>query len=259
MEEHGTTTNRAGQPMIALSKPTRTPEERAMLFRGYRAAGFDALQLKSDQFIDALDTPEAFVDRWGDDPAIADTLILFGALDDAGVERLRRTIRLSALAGGHRVVVVHDHTRPVSSSELRGFAERLSELGLEAHDAGISLTLHHHSEEPVATVDEMERFFSLTIPDSVGLTLDVGHLVRVGADLPDAVRRMAPVIDNVHLKDVRKGEWALLGQGDVDLDALLASLAEIGYSGPLCVDEETATPLAESIAISAAWVRSRGL
>ncbi len=47
---------------IAFSKPTRTEAEREQLFGNFRAAGYDGLQLKTNQFKDALHQPQTFID-----------------------------------------------------------------------------------------------------------------------------------------------------------------------------------------------------
>lgn len=75
--------------------------------------------------------------------------------------------------------------------------------------------------------------------DELGLTLDVGHLLVTG-DLPvdEQIRRLAPRLVHVHLDDIADGvhEHRMFGEGDLDLRATLAALAEVGFEGMAAVE-----------------------
>ncbi len=102
---------------------------------------------------------------------------------------------------------------------------------------------------------DVRAFFDGVADGDVGLTVDTGHLARSGVrDLPGFVREFGPLVDNVHLKDVRDGAWRLLGDGDLDLVAVLAALEEIGFDGWLCVDEESDADLETGMRVSREWL-----
>ncbi len=77
---------------LGFSKPTRDPAEQERLFTSFRAAGYDGLQLKLNQYRADLDQPERFRSRWGAYPGVAAGLIVGARLDEPGVAQLRRSL-----------------------------------------------------------------------------------------------------------------------------------------------------------------------
>ena len=75
--------------------------------------------------------------------------------------------------------------------------------------------------------------------DTLGLCLDVGHLLCTG-DLPvgDQIRALAPRLVHVHLDDIRGGvhEHCMFGDGDLDLTETLHALLEVGFEGLAAVE-----------------------
>ena len=240
---------------IAFSKPTRDLAEQRRLFEQFRPAGYAGLQLKGGQYAGHLGDPAGFAAAWGDDPALTSALITMGALDDAGVARLRGIIAFAVATGAERVVFCHDHPRDgVTPADLRAYARTLSAVGRDASGQGVALSLHHHYQQPVMHADDFGVFFSAA--DHVGLTVDTAHLVKSGVtDVPALIRDFGPVIDNVHLKDYAAGEWRILGRGTLNFKDIAAALADIDYTGWLCVDEESPAPLAEGMTASRAYLR----
>jgi sugar phosphate isomerase/epimerase len=76
-------------------------------------------------------------------------------------------------------------------------------------------------------------------PPTLGLTLDIGHIVCLEPmSVTECVRRGAPTLAHVHLEDMRRGvhEHLMFGEGELDLDEALAVLSEIGYTGMVAVE-----------------------
>lgn len=242
---------------LAFSRPTRSADEQRLLFDSYQAAGYDGLQLKANQFAPYLAEPARFVEMWGDRPGLASGLILYDPLDAEGMARLRQAIGFAAQVGAERIVYVHNHPRAgVTRDRLAGFAELLSDLGAEAQDQGVALSLHHHYNQPVMTRDEIEAFFSMVRPGTVGLTVDTAHLVKSGVtDVPGIIREFRTVIDNLHLKDFANGEWQVLGHGALDFAAIFAAIRAIGYDGWACADEESGGDLVAGMQACYAFMR----
>jgi sugar phosphate isomerase/epimerase len=75
--------------------------------------------------------------------------------------------------------------------------------------------------------------------DTLGMTLDVGHLLCTN-DLPvgDVIRAHAAHIRHVHLDDIAGGvhEHCMFGEGDLDLAETLGALNEIGFDGMAAVE-----------------------
>jgi len=76
---------------------------------------------------------------------------------------------------------------------------------------------------------------------AMGATLDVGHIASCGYDTVDAVRKLAPYLKMVHLKDVAaKGgdRNVLLGQGIAQIPAVMRELHTISYRGLVAIEYE---------------------
>jgi inosose dehydratase len=123
-------------------------------------------------------------------------------------------------------------------------------------DHGLQLAVHPHAGTPLESAADVERLAALA---DVPWCLDTGHLVIGGLDPSDFVRRHGERIVHVHLKDVdaalaarvRDGELSLLratqaglfrplGEGDAEIDRVVALLDEGGYERWLVLEQDTA-------------------
>jgi sugar phosphate isomerase/epimerase len=230
---------------LAFSRPTAGDAEQRLLFSSFRSAGFDGLQLKSGQYQRYLDDPERFRRDWGSDDNSVSALITGGTLDDAGIAALRRVMAFAHSVAAERVVFCHGvHRSGLSRADIHSFGQILAELGEEARDSGVRLSLHHHYDQPVTHRADFDVFFSAVGTRPVGLTLDTAHLVKSGVqDIPALIRDFRDTIDNVHFKDYADGEFRVLGEGRIDFDPIFQVLREVGYDGWLCADEESGSDL----------------
>lgn len=245
---------------LAFSKPTRDTEAQRRLLLSYPEYGFDGLQLKGNQYGDyvgAPDGPDRFRADWGDAPGHVSSLITMNPLDAAGTERLLTLIDFAAGVGAERIVLCHDVPREgLQDSDLTGFAATLSDLAERSLERGVRLSLHHHTNQPVMHRRDFDVFFAAVRPDTLTLTVDTGHLVKSGiTDVASLITDLAPVIDNLHLKDFADGEFRLLGQGTVELTGALAAIGRLGDGVTLCVDEESRADLAEGLRVSRDYLR----
>lgn len=237
---------------LAFSAPDRGPEERRALLTGYRAAGFDGLQLKRRQYDEFLPDPERFLAEWGHEAGVASGLITGGDLGEDAIADLRRVIRFAAIAGSERIVYCHGLPRAaVTDDDIRRFAGLLSELGAEALGAGVQLSLHHHYDQPVMRRADLDLFFAHTVDRSVTLTIDTAHLVKSGVtDIPGVIRDFAPFIDNFHVKDIADQVFVPLGDGSIDFGPVFAAVVDVGYDGWLCADEESGAAIGDAMGAS---------
>ena len=131
----------------------------------------------------------------------------------------------------------------------------LDRLDQVAGRGGVIATLHPHVGTMVETADDVER---VLVDSRIGLCLDTGHLLIGGAD-PVALAAGHPGrIRHTHLKDVdaawarrvqsgevtytdavRAGMYRPLGQGDVDIAAIVGSLEGAGYDGWYVLEQDT--------------------
>jgi inosose dehydratase len=167
------------------------------------------------------------------------------------------------VAAGASTVVVAAATgtegyddRPVLDDDgwatLLGNLDRITDA---ADGRGLVATLHPHVGTMVESGEEAERVLA---GSRVRLCLDTGHLLIGGGD-PVAVARAHPErIAHVHLKDVRldvaqrvrsgelgyaeavaAGLYVPLGEGDVDVSAIVTSLEDAGYAGWYVLEQDT--------------------
>lgn len=144
-----------------------------------------------------------------------------------------------------------------------GWQTLLSNLdSIDGHAArrGITATLHPHVGTMVERGDEVRRVLD---GSGIALCLDTGHLLVGGTDPAALAREVPHRVAHVHFKDVdvawaervragevtyteavRQGMYRPLGQGGVDVAAIVAALAEVGYSGWYVMEQDTVLPAA---------------
>jgi inosose dehydratase len=119
-----------------------------------------------------------------------------------------------------------------------------------AEGQGLRPAFHPHAGSYVEYEDEIERLLD---DCDVDLCLDTGHAAYAGIEPDRALVAYGPRLAHVHLKDVRAGVveqglgfWAALaagvfcplGEGAVDLPAVLAALGDIGYEGYATIEQD---------------------
>ena len=199
---------------------------------------------------------------------------------------VRERLRLLVAGGGEVLCVAFDGSPDRDASAGRaddpgtprltdaGWArtiELLETISDETRAAGARIAFHPHAGTYVETPGEVERLAAASIGvDELPFCLDVGHYTVGGGDPVEALRRYGERVTHVHLKDVdhevlaglragtvggfgagvRSRLFTELGAGVLDLDAILAVLAERRYAGWLMVEQDSGwPPPAESAAI----------
>jgi inosose dehydratase len=166
------------------------------------------------------------------------------------------------LASGAGVVVLAAYTgvdgydaRPVLDDA--GWAVMLDNLDRitdRAEERGVIACVHPHVGTMVETGEETERVLA---GSRVGLCVDTGHLVVGGTDPVALTARHPDRVVHVHLKDVdrsiaaqvidgalsfgeavRGGMFRPLGDGDVDIAAMVQTLEGAGYQGWYVLEQD---------------------
>jgi inosose dehydratase len=211
---------------------------------------------------------------------------------------VRERLRLLVAGGGEVFCVALDgspgrneaagHATDADTPQLTdagwdGLVGLLRTVAAETRAAGARIAFHPHAGTFVETPAEVERLAATIAADELPLCLDVGHYLVGGGNPVVALRRFGERVSHVHLKDVdpgvlgrlRRGEigsfgdavrqrlFTELGSGALDLDGVIAVLAERGYDGWLMVEQDSGwPPPAESAAIGrrvlAAAIRRQG-
>jgi len=189
------------------------------------------------------------------------------AESQAAVDHLRRIIDAAPLLGVDRVntFVGRDWKRSVDDNWSR-FLEVWPPIVAHAEDAGVRIGIENcpmlfsADEWPggknLATTPATWRRMFESIPSrAFGLNYDPSHLVWLQIDPVAPIREFAHRLSHVHAKDVRidrarlndVGIMALPdeyhapklpGLGEVDWGAFFATLGDVGYRGPVCVEVE---------------------
>jgi inosose dehydratase len=203
-----------------------------------------------------------------------------------------RACRAIAAAGGS-VLVVIDRPGPARAATAgrsadaarlrgpawRGMLDRFEATAWVARDHGLTPVVHPHAGSFVEFEDEIERLLDSTDLD---LCLDTGHAAYAGMSPHEAIPRYAARLAHVHLKDVRAavldavrarklGFWAAvergvfcpLGDGVVDLPAVVEALAAAGYDGYATIEQDrvpgSGAPLEELLRSVAAVEAAQGV
>ena len=118
------------------------------------------------------------------------------------------------------------------------FAEGAAEVAAYARQCGVRVALEPEPGMLIETLADWSRARDL-IGETLGLALDVGHLLVTGEDEPaEAIAAHALELATVTVEDMRCGEHVHLpfGQGHLDLPATLHALHAIGWRGLVCVE-----------------------
>lgn len=156
----------------------------------------------------------------------------------AAVDRLPR-LTLAAEALGAELAVSHV---PSVSSETSPRAERFSraiQLGQDAVAGALPISLETTQYDKRANryaLDDLATLLRYAQERDCTVTFDTCHAGANGQDILACYEILRPALDNVHLSDVRwrggKPQTHVLpGEGDLQLDRLLARLAADGYTG----------------------------
>lgn len=185
-------------------------------------------------------------------------------LHDAGHDPLPEVDRFvdACLASGAGVVVLaaatgtdgYD-TRPVLDDvQWKTLLDHLDAISDHVASRGLLATVHAHIGTMVEGAEDVQRVLD---GSRIALCIDTGHLVAAGAD-PVAITLANPDrVGHVHLKDVdaaqaarvvrgeisfsdavREGMWTVLGDGSVDVRAMIAALESAGYDGWYVLEQD---------------------
>ena len=141
----------------------------------------------------------------------------------------------------------YESAAPLDADGWRMLADGVKRAAGVAQDLGLRLAVHPHRGTVIERPEEVDRLLDRT---DVGLCLDTGHVAVGGGDPLELARRAADRVIHVHLKDVdaavagrvvagelgyrnavREGLYRPLGDGDLDVIAIVRVLEEAGYAG----------------------------
>lgn len=134
----------------------------------------------------------------------------------------------------------------------------LDRIDAEAAERGLTATLHPHVGTMVESGEETDRVLA---GSRIGLCLDTGHLLIGGGDPVKVAVEHPDRIAHMHLKDVdiawarrvqdgsaaytdavAAGMYVALGEGDVDVAAIVSAVEGAGYTGWYVLEQDTILP-----------------
>jgi inosose dehydratase len=167
------------------------------------------------------------------------------------------------VASGAQVLVVSAvtgsagyDTRPqLDEAGWRRLLSNLDRVATLAANRGVRVVLHPHVGTMIETGDELQQVLH---GSSISLCLDTGHLLIGGTDPAELARQAPERLAHLHLKDVdstiaarvqsgqltyseavRQGMYRPLGQGDVDVPAIVGHVQAHAYNGWYTLEQDT--------------------
>jgi sugar phosphate isomerase/epimerase len=194
---------------------------------------------------------------------------LDGGRTPAAETDLARWIDLCARLGHEvmRITLGSPATRtPEPSSDRVGrLVDPVRRAADRAANVDLALAIENHGD---LTAAELKEIIDRADRANVGVTLDNVNLIRLGDDMIEGTRLLAPHTLVVQLKDHVATEdpsilggpvCTTLGEGDSPLLAVLAELDAVGFDGPICVELASLGPEPEDelsmIDRSVQWLR----
>jgi sugar phosphate isomerase/epimerase len=107
----------------------------------------------------------------------------------------------------------------------------------------IRIAIHNHGPGDKSYPAPLDALKLVKDRDArMGICIDVGHTVRIGADAVDAIKQCASRLYDFHMKDVSaatpQGKEVTIGKGVIDIPAVLKALLEVKFSGHLALEYE---------------------
>jgi inosose dehydratase len=141
-------------------------------------------------------------------------------------------VRIAQLLGAHNI------TGDATGGDL------LKHIDRSVTEAGLTFSIHNHFFPGVKfPYESPEDVLTALAPLSAncGATADTGHFAACGYDPVDAVRKLAPRLNLVHLKDVKavhSGENVLLGSGIAKIPEVEAELHRQNFRRLVAIEYE---------------------
>jgi len=131
-------------------------------------------------------------------------------------------------------------TEHISYMRVSSSPEMLAKLEPLVEEYQIPVVVHNHGptdkyyQKITAMVDALKNRHPL-----IGACVDVGHFWRGGEDPVEALEALGDRVLRIHLKDQASVEEnAVIGEGQLDIPAILRTLQKIKFSGPLTLEYE---------------------
>jgi sugar phosphate isomerase/epimerase len=105
-----------------------------------------------------------------------------------------------------------------------------------AREYDMRIAIHNHGPEDKIWHSPMDVLAAVkSLDPRMGCCIDVGHCVRAGVDVIDAIHAAGPRLFNMHMKDLTnfsdKESQVAVGEGKMPVPAIFQALQAINYDG----------------------------
>ncbi|WP_172330130.1 sugar phosphate isomerase/epimerase [Mangrovicoccus sp. HB161399] len=133
------------------------------------------------------------------------------------------------------------HVIPGEETTLGSLHHSLRMAVGDAEKLGLALALEPIVGREIGTA--AGALEAIAAAPGLKINFDASHLKPMGDDVTEAARKLAPHVVHMHLKDVtgtpETFRFVPIGQGEIDLAAMLRALIEGGYRGPVSIEHES--------------------
>ena len=130
-----------------------------------------------------------------------------------------------AKRAGIQVIVAGDPA-PTTLPRIEKFVKEY-DIRIAIHNHGPEDKIYHSPLDVLKVVGSMDP--------RIGCCIDVGHCVRAGADVVEAIHTVGPRLYNMHMKDLTdftaKESQVAVGQGLMPIREIFAALIKLKYPG----------------------------
>ena len=228
------TANEAGPIRLGLASYTFRNFSRAQLIGSMKQLRVTALNTKDTKDHLPIDPPQES-GALADYAAAGITLhaagtIYFDKNDEADIRGKFAYCKRAGIG----VIVAGDPT-PETLPRVEKFAKEY-DMRIAIHNHGPEDKLWHSPLDVLAAVKNMDA--------RMGCCIDVGHTVRAGTDIVEAIHAAGSRLFNVHMKDLRdfhsKDSQVAVGEGRMPVKKIFEALVAINYPGFVDLEYEIA-------------------
>ena len=121
--------------------------------------------------------------------------------------------------------------------------EQLARVEKFAIQYDIRIAIHNHGPEDKNFPSPLDVLAAVKNMDArMGCCIDVGHTMRAGTDVVDAIRRAGPRLFDMHMKDLANGSQkesqVAVGDGVMPVPEIFQQLSRMGYKGNVDLEYE---------------------
>lgn len=237
-----------GVPTVHLSAPSvalRTAENCAQTKAEFAAAG--------------IQISVVFIGFPEDDYQTVEHVVQTVGLVPEGTReaRLKETLEIADFAASLGVDAIGMHLGFVPGEPQDAAFQQLVDVTRRVCDHCSRQGQFFHLETGQETADELLTFIEAVGRDELKVNFDPANMILYGAGDPlEALDKVGAHVRSVHCKDASETrradqpwyEDAPLGTGDVNIEAFLNKLNDLGYEGPLTIEREYSPDQAGDIA-----------